>query len=57
MVDSSEHTLYAPTEDEVQMWRDAAAPLIDQWKEEAGDDAQALYDGYVEALERHDARY
>jgi len=57
MIDSDEHTLYAPTDEEVQMWRDAAAPLIDQWKEEVGDDAQTLYDGYVEALDRNDARY
>lgn len=57
MIDSGEHTLYVPTDEEVQMWRDAAAPLIDQWKEEVGDDAQALLDGYTEALERNDARY
>jgi TRAP-type C4-dicarboxylate transport system substrate-binding protein len=57
MIESGEHTLYKPTEEEVQMWRDAAAPLIEQWKEEVGEDAQSIYDGYVEALERHDARF
>ncbi len=57
MIASGEHTLYEPTEEEVQLWRDAAAPLVDQWMEEVGEGAQEYYDGWVEALERHDARY
>ena len=57
MIDSGEHTLYEPTEEEVQMWRDAAAPLVEQWMDEVGEGAQGYYDGYVEALERHDARF
>ncbi len=57
MVDSGEHTLYAPSEEEVQAWRAAAEPLIETWKTEVGDQAQAYYDGYIEALERHDSRY
>ncbi|MBF9030936.1 C4-dicarboxylate ABC transporter [Rhodobacterales bacterium HKCCE3408] len=57
MIDSGEHTLYAPTEEEVQMWRDAAAPLLDQWMEEVGPDAQAIYDSYIEALQRHDSLF
>ncbi len=60
MVDSSEHTLYSPTEEEVQMWRDAAAPLLEQWRADVaavGGDADAIYDGYVEALDRQDARF
>ncbi len=57
MIDSGEHTLYAPTPEEVQAWRDAAAPLVDQWKAEVGDGAQAYLDGYIEALERHNSRF
>lgn len=57
MIDSGEHTLYAPTDEEVQLWRDAAAPLVEEWKTEVGADAQGYYDSYIAALERHDARY
>jgi TRAP-type transport system periplasmic protein len=57
MIDADEHTVYAPTVEEVQMWRAAAAPLIDQWKAEVGDGAQAIYDAYIEALERHNSRF
>ncbi|MBS0124991.1 TRAP transporter substrate-binding protein [Thetidibacter halocola] len=57
MIDSGEHTLYAPTDEEVQMWRDAAAPLLDQWRADVGADAQAIYDSYMEALDRNDARF
>jgi TRAP-type transport system periplasmic protein len=60
MIDSGEHTLYQPTGDEVQMWRDAAAPLIDQWRKDAtaaGADADAVYNSYVEALKRNDSLF
>ena len=60
MIESGEHTLYQPTEAEVQMWRDAAAPLLDQWREEvtaAGGDPEQIYQDYVDALDRHDARF
>lgn len=57
MIDSGEHTLYKPTDEEVQMWRDAAAPLLDQWKADVGADAPAIYDSYMEALDRNDARF
>ncbi len=60
MIDSGDHMLYAPTEEEVQIWRDAAAPLVDAWREDVaavGGDADALYQGYLDALDRHDARY
>lgn len=60
MIDSGEHTLYKPTEEEVQQWRDAAAPLIDQWKADvtaAGGDADVIYNGYIEALESQNSRF
>lgn len=57
MIDSGDHTLYEPTADEVQMWRDAAAPLLDQWKADVGESAQDHFDAYMAALERHDSRF
>jgi TRAP-type C4-dicarboxylate transport system substrate-binding protein len=60
MIDSGEHTLYAPSEAEVQLWRDAAQPLIDQWKEDvkaAGGDPEAIYSEYIGALEASGSRY
>lgn len=57
MIDSGVHTLYAPTDEEIHEWRDAAAPLITQWMEEVGEGAQGYYDGYLAALKRHDSRY
>ena len=44
----------------VAAWREAAAPLLDEWKknvEAKGGDADAIYDAYVKALEANDARY
>ena len=60
MIDAGGHTIYAPTAEEVQQWRDAAAPLIDTWKEEAkakGADADKMYQDYLDALTRHDAKF
>lgn len=53
MIDSGEHTLYKPSADEVQLWKAAAAPLIDEWKKAAaakGIDADKAYDDYVAKL-------
>lgn len=60
MIDSGEHTLYEPTEAEVQQWRDAAAPLLDQWKADVaakGADADAIYKAYTDALDNAGVRY
>lgn len=54
------HTVNVPTDEQVQMWRDAAAPMIDQWKADAaaaGYDAEGLYDAYIEKLDEYDARF
>ena len=59
MIDAG-HTLYKPSDAEVQQWRDAAAPLIDQWKKDAaakGVNADETYDAYVEALTKQDAKF
>jgi TRAP-type C4-dicarboxylate transport system substrate-binding protein len=60
MIDSGEHTLYKPTDEEVQLWRDASKPLIEAWRadvEAKGADPDAIYESYVEALKRNDAFY
>ena len=60
MMESDEHTLYQPTEEEIQLWREAAAPLVEQWREDVnakGADADAIYQSYLDALDKHDSRY
>lgn len=60
MIDSGEHILYQPTAEEVQLWRDAAKPLLDSWREDVkakGGDPDAIYSSYVEALKRNNALY
>ncbi|ADZ72153.1 TRAP transporter substrate-binding protein [Polymorphum gilvum] len=60
MIESGEHTLYKPTDEEVALWREAAAPLLDSWKADVaakGGDAEAIYAGYLAALEKHGIRY
>jgi TRAP-type C4-dicarboxylate transport system substrate-binding protein len=59
MADDSQ-TFNTPSEDEVQAWRDAAAPLIDEWKAavtEKGGDADAILEAYKAALEARNAAY
>lgn len=60
MIDDPDHTVYTPTAEEVELWREAARPLVDQWRadvEAVGADPDALYESYVEALKRHDALF
>ena len=60
MIDAGGHTIYAPTAEEVTLWRDAAAPLVDTWKKEAaakGVDAEKMYKDYQDALASHDAKF
>ena len=45
---------------EIAAWREAAAPLIDEWKASVaakGGDADAILDAYVKSLEANDAKY
>lgn len=49
-----------PTEEEVQAWIEAAAPLTEEWKAEVaakGHDAEAILEAYKATLERFDAAY
>lgn len=60
MIDSGKHTLYKPTDAEVQLWRDAAAPLVDQWKADVaktGQDPDKVYDEYLAALKKYGSLY
>lgn len=60
MIDSGEHVIYKPTEAEVTMWREAAAPLVDAWKADVkakGADPEAIYQDYVDKLKANDSLY
>ena len=49
-----------PTDDEVKLWRDAAAPLVDAWRADVkakGADPEAIYQSYIEALKRNGSLY
>ncbi|MGX1097052.1 TRAP transporter substrate-binding protein [Amorphus sp. MBR-141] len=57
---SSDHFVDEPTPEEIQAWKDAAAPLLDQWKTDVngrGYDADAIYKSFNETLEKNDSRY
>ncbi|WP_238363974.1 TRAP transporter substrate-binding protein [Mesobacterium pallidum] len=59
MADPSQ-TFNTPTEEEVAAWREAATPLIDEWKKavaDKGGDADAILAAYMAALEKYDAAY
>lgn len=58
MLGSEGHVLNTPTPEQAQMWRDAAAPLMDEWRASvtaAGHDPDAIHEGFVEALRRNNA--
>ncbi|EBA05520.1 TRAP transporter substrate-binding protein [Sagittula stellata] len=49
-----------PTEEDVVAWREAAQPLIEEWKEAVsakGGDADAILEAYKAALKKYDADY
>jgi len=54
----SSHTLDKPTPEQLQLWKDAAVPLTDEWKatvNKAGKDADAIYNGLIEHLKKYDS--
>ncbi len=54
----STHTLHKPDAAQLQLWKDAAAPLTTEWKatvSKMGLDADAIYNGLVEALKKYDS--
>ncbi len=60
LMGDSGQTFNTPTDEEVAAWREAALPLIDEWKESVtakGGDADAILEAYKAALEANDAAY
>ncbi|WP_028035431.1 TRAP transporter substrate-binding protein [Chelativorans sp. J32] len=52
------HTLHKPNAEQVQMWKAAAAPLTDEWKEtvsKSGGDPEQILGGLVDALKKYDS--
>jgi TRAP-type C4-dicarboxylate transport system substrate-binding protein len=52
------HTLWKPDAAQAQQWRDAAAPLTDEWKKtmaDQGKDGEAILQGLIDALKKYDA--
>jgi TRAP-type transport system periplasmic protein len=51
LIDLGGHTFHVPTPEQVQLWRDAAAPLLDEWRAAvtaAGHDADGALDSFRE---------
>ncbi|MFV0243555.1 MAG: TRAP transporter substrate-binding protein [Qingshengfaniella sp.] len=60
LIADPEQVLNVPSEEEVAAWRAAAEPLIDEWRasvEAKGGDAEAIFNGFIAALEANDSRY
>lgn len=60
MIDSPDHTVYTPTDDEIGQWREASKPLIEAWKEDVkakGQDPEKIYADYVSALKELDSLF
>ncbi|MCI5073852.1 TRAP transporter substrate-binding protein [Oricola sp.] len=58
IADMEGHTLYAPDDAQLALWKETMAPLTGEWKAsaaEAGIDADAAYDSLVETLKKYDA--
>ena len=54
----SSHTLHKPDAAQVQLWKDAAAPLTEEWRTAVtakGHDADAIYDSLIEHLKKYDS--
>ncbi|RVV98113.1 TRAP transporter substrate-binding protein [Mesobaculum littorinae] len=53
------HDLYAPDDAQLQEWKDATAPLVDEWKQTVTDagieDADAAYDAFVQKIRDADS--
>lgn len=54
----STHTLYTPNAEQTQLWKDAAAPLTDEWKKimaDKGLDGDAMLDGLIDTLKKYNS--
>jgi TRAP-type C4-dicarboxylate transport system substrate-binding protein len=60
IMNDPEHTVYTPTAEEVQLWRDAAVPTLEAWKEDVkakGYDADTVLEGLRSALAANNTLY
>lgn len=60
LMEDPAHTVYQPTDEEVKLWRDAAAPVMDAWKQDVakgGSDAEEILANYRKALEANNVKY
>ncbi|MDF0603774.1 TRAP transporter substrate-binding protein [Psychromarinibacter sp. C21-152] len=60
ILNNPDHTVYTPTEDEVGLWREAAVPILEAWKEDAraaGVDPDTVLEELRAALEANDTLY
>ncbi len=60
ILNSPDHEVYTPTDEEVAMWREAAKPTLDAWKADAkaaGVDPEVVLSEYRAALVANDAKY
>jgi len=58
IIDLGGHTLHKPNEEEMKLWRDAAAPMTDKWKEAAaktGIDTDAALADLRDTLKKYDS--
>ncbi|MFZ2099682.1 MAG: TRAP transporter substrate-binding protein [Oricola sp.] len=58
IIDLGGHELHEPTDDEMKLWRDAAAPMTDKWKADAaktGIDADAALASLKDSLRKYDS--
>ncbi|MDJ0931490.1 hypothetical protein [Breoghania sp.] len=60
MIESEEHTLYKPNDEEVALWKATAAPTLDEWKKSVastGIDADKAYADYIATLKKYDSLF
>src|SRR5262245_29727435 len=54
----SSHTMYKPDAEQLRLWKAAAAPLVDEWKDvvkKRGLDPEPIYKGMVDGLKRYNS--
>lgn len=55
-----DHTVTEPTPEQVSAWREAVAPMVDEWKKtvnEAGKDADAIWKNLGDTLKKYESQY
>jgi len=52
------HVFHKPTDEQLKLWKDAAAPLTEEWKKSIsgkGQDADAIYNSLVDTLKKYNS--